>query len=298
MSWIPRKGSPQSQSAERPVPKRPLAAAPPAAPPPGTSLEQPIVLSVSNLSAPIYGTLISLTGRGCRLRTAAVIDSGAIVEFDVPRSSAQPFTASGRVLRRSSMLIASRFEYEISFEVMGPHSSDTLARYVRDMESKAAAARSMQHAISMIPTTDRQRRVSFRAPASFAVSATILNGRSLPASGRCADISTTGMRFLSTADIEPDTILALDFILPSEVLRVHPEETVAIDLKMQHLRSRSTDPRRPFPPIRVQAKVVSRTSGPTYETYGLHFTEIDGLQREEIARFAHAVQLAKIKTAR
>lgn len=293
MSWIPRKGDQAARIAA------PRVAAPPVAAPAASSLEQPIVVSVSDFASPIYATLVAMTGQACRVRTAALIDTGAVVEFDVPRNDGAAFTATGRVVRRSSHLVASRFEYDISFETLGPRQADTLARYVRDLETKAAAARSMKHAISLLPTTDKQRRTSFRAATSFAVSATILNGQSLPASGRCADISTTGMRFLSTADIEVGMKLALSFMLPSDVLRVHPEETVAIDLKTQTLsRSRGLDPRRAFPPISLASKVVSRSATPTYEIYGLHFIEIDGLQREEIARFTHAVQLQKIKSGR
>jgi c-di-GMP-binding flagellar brake protein YcgR len=56
--------------------------------------------------------------------------------------------------------------------------------------------------------------------------------------------------------------------------------------------------RRPFEEMSVRGRVVTRFQPVRdREVYGVAFIEIDGYQREEIARFTHAVQLSKIRSA-
>src|SRR5215469_12661310 len=82
------------------------------------------------------------------------------------------------------------------------------------------------------------------------------------------------------------------FTLPSSVLEVYPEETVAIDLSgAMPKRAGRPDLRRPFEEMALKARVVTRFAPVRdHEVYGVAFLEIDGYQREEIARFTHAIQ--------
>ena len=85
------------------------------------------------------------------------------------------------------------------------------------------------------------------------------------------------------------------FTLPSDVLSVHPEETVLLDLRNREVvRSMRNDMRRPFGEMVILARVTSYKVLPGGEyAYGLAFHNLDGYTAEEIARYTHAVQLDK-----
>ena len=56
------------------------------------------------------------------------------------------------------------------------------------------------------------------------------------------------------------------------------------------------DMRRSFEEMPLRGRVVTRFQPVRErEVYGVAFIEIDGYQREEIARFTHAMQLSKIR---
>lgn len=282
MSWIPKGSSPQTA----------VTTAPPAvAPLPRTfahSLEAPIVMSVRKIPAPVYGTLMTITTAGCTLRSLVLMERGTQVEFDLGGS----VVACGRVTARRTASQGARFEYDVQFE-MGEANLDAVAHYVRELERRAAVGRS-EAALAKIPTTD-QRRGAYRAIASIPVVIRLEND--IPREGRIGDISCSGIRLICGTPIAIGTAVDLRFTLPSNVLDVYPEETAVIDMSGPvPRRVGRSDQRRPFEEMRLQGRIVTRfdRTREGRELLGVAFVEIDGFLREEIARFTHAVQLAKL----
>lgn len=290
MSWIPKQtgGSGAAVAAKQAAPARSHA----------HSLEMPIVMSARRLPAPVYATLMEITGSSAKIRSLVLLDRGTELEFDLGMGSGAPVTIKAVVNHRRNAPTGARFEYHLSFEAMPSMHSDLVARQVREMEVRAAATRSMQASIEALPTTDRNRRSSYRALTSFPVEFRV-QGQAVFSEGRVGDLSSTGIRMNCVETIAIGTQLEIRFTLPSSVLDIYPEETLAIDLSGDTPRRVGRpDLRRPFQPIALRARVVTRFQPVRdRETYGVAFLEIDGYQREEIARFTHALQLAKIRNA-
>lgn len=288
MSWIPKK---TTMAATASQPARATATKSYA-----HSLEMPIVMSVRRLPAPAYGTLMEITGAAARIRSLILMDRGSEIEFELGIGSAAPITLCGRIQERRNAASGARFEYLVSFELTSEAQLDVLARHVRELERRAASARSMQIAIDALPTTDQNRRSSYRAMTAFSV---LFRPDGNPSfyEGRVADISGTGIRMNCSCTIPIGTMLDLRLSLPSNVLDVYPEETAAIDVRSGTVRKVGRpDMRRPFEEMLVRSRVVTRFAPANdREVYGVAFFEIDGFQREEIARFTHAVQLSKIR---
>ncbi len=284
MSWIPKK------NAASPVPAtvnvRTL----------GHSLEQPIVMSVRRLPAPVYATLIEINAHGARIRSLVLMDRGAEIEFDLELPGTAPITIAARVEHRRNAASGARFEYQISFALMTESQIDVLARAVRELERRAAASRTIAQSIDAMPTTDSNRRGSYRALAAFPVR--YRREGDQWAEGRVIDISATGLRITTTEVIAIGTQLDIRFRLPSDVLDVYPEETLVLDVSQNAPRQLPGRPdmRRPFEEMALRGRIVTGFQ-PIRErpVYGLAFVEIDGYQREEIARFTHALQLSKIR---
>ena len=284
MTWIP-KGT---QNAAAPA----TAVAAPAPRVFAHSLEAPVVMSVRKLPAPVYGTLMAITATGCTLRSLVLMERGTELEFDLAPRGGTPVVARGRVLTRRSAAQGARFEYDVQFE-MTDVARDALARYVRELERRSAVARS-EAAIAALPTTDH-RRGSYRALASIPLIYRVEND--IPREGRIGDISCTGIRLITTAALPIGTMIEMRFTLPSSVLDVYPEETAVIDMSGETPRRVGRpDQRRPFDEMRLRGRIVTKfdRTRDGRELSGVAFMEIDGYQREEIARFTHAVQRAKL----
>jgi hypothetical protein len=261
------------------------------------SLEMPVVMSVRRLPAPVYGTLMEITAHSARLRSLVLMDRGTEVEFDVNIGGA-PITIVARVELRRNAVAGARFEYQLSFEAMPETQIDLLARAVRELERRAAASRSIQKSIDALPTTDAQRRTSYRALTAFPMSYRRDSDQFVEA--KIGDISSTGIRMTCEELVAIGTMLEMKVTLPSSVLDVYPEETAVIDMSGGTPRrvGGRADMRRPFDEMMLRGRVVTRFQPVRErEVYGVAFIEIDGYQREEIARFTHAVQLSKIRGA-
>ena len=293
MSWIPKKNAttvaasaPLAATATRPRTTMQHA----------FSLEMPVVMSVRRLPAPVYGTLMEITAHSARLRSLVLMERGTELEFDVNIGGA-PITIVGRVEARRNAAAGARFEYQLSFEAMPESQIDQLARAVRELERRAAASRSVQKSLDALPTTDRERRGSYRALSAFPM----LYRREGDqwAEAKIGDISATGIRMTGEELIAIGTMLEMRVTLPSSVLDVYPEETAVIDMSNGTPRrvGGRADMRRAFDEMLLRGRVVTRFQPVRErEVYGVAFIEIDGYQREEIARFTHAVQLSKIRS--
>ena len=296
MSWIPKKsgtGAPEVATAQQVAPA-------PASALRGHvhSLEMPVVMSVRRLPAPVYGTLMEIAPQGAKIRSLVLMERGTEVEFDLGIGSGAPLTIIGRVQSRSNASSGARFEYHLLFDGMASWQIDALARHVRELERRAAQARSIQRNIDKLPTTDRERRGSYRALSAFAVMYRPEGSNLNWTEGRVGDISSTGIRMHTKEKLAIGTAVDVRFTLPSSVLEVYPEETIAIDLSGNTpKRAGRPDLRRPFEEMALKARVVTKFAPVRdHEVFGVAFLEIDGFQREEIARFTHAIQLSKIRS--
>jgi hypothetical protein len=292
MSWIPKKTAPGKAAPAAVTATRPR----PAIPATAYSLELPVVMSVRRLPAPVYGTLMEITAHGARLRSLVLMERGTDVEFDVSIGNAS-LTILGRVEARRNAMAGARFEYQLSFDAMSESQIDLLAKAVRELEVRAAASRSIQRQIDVLPTTDANRRNSYRALSAFAV-AYRRDGDEW-SEANVGDISATGIRMTCAELIAIGSMIELKVTLPSSVLDVYPEETAIIDISQGTPRrvGGRADMRRPFTEMTLRGRVVTRFQPVRdREAYGVAFIEIDGYQREEIARFTHAVQLSKIRS--
>ncbi len=296
MSWIPKKsttamgwGAPAQIATPVATLMTPRSAV--------CSLEMPVVMSVRRLPAPVYGTLIDINAQSARVRSLVLMERGAEVEFDLALLGNEPITLNGRVDARRNANSGARFEYHLSFASMAEAQIDALVRMVRALEQRNAASRSIQNSIAQLPTTDKAKRGSYRALSAFP--AYFRREGDAWGEGKVGDISATGIRMSCAELVAIGTMLDMRITLPSSVLDVYPEETAVLDLTQNvPRRIGRADMRRKFEEMVLRGRVVTRFQPVRdREVYGVAFIEIDGYQREEIARFTHAVQLSKIRSA-
>ncbi|HTX56305.1 MAG TPA: PilZ domain-containing protein [Candidatus Acidoferrales bacterium] len=261
------------------------------------SIELPIAVEVDGLPAPVYGTLINISETGCRLRSLILIDRGRDVRFELRRPQHPAIPLRGRIVSRSTPPSGGGYEYGVTF-VLTNSEREALNREIQEMQRREAAARAEArvHAGVTSAPTAKQRRGSVRTLVGFPVRYRLPGRPALTAEAN--DVSTGGLRLITAEKIDLGTQVELRFTLPNSVLWVYPAAGERTEITpFGPRRIRIPDNRRAFEEMVVHGRTVTRFA-PTRdrEVYGVQFTDIDGYQREEIARFTHAVQLAKLRS--
>lgn len=260
------------------------------------SIELPIAVSVRGLPAQVYGTLINISETGCRLRSLILLDRNRLIEFELSRPGAEQLTLRGRVLSRATPQSEAGFEYGVAFENLTQADQNALGREIAEMQRRAAAARvSARESAKYAGEAGKQRRSSVRAFISFPVRFRLGNRSGIGAEAN--DISAGGLRLLTSESLPIGGEVEMRFTLPSDVLSVYPKADDRLEITpFGRRRVRVPDNRRPFNEMVVRGRIMSRQD-PTrgLEVFGVSFTDVDGYQREEIARFTHAVQLSRIR---
>lgn len=261
------------------------------------SIELPIAVEVAGLPAPVYGTLVNISETGCRLRSLILIDRDRDVRFELKRPGHKAILLRGKVVSRATPPTGGGYEYGVTFSLTKTEK-ETLLKEIQEMQRREAAARAESRAPVTTGTTGtgKQRRGSVRTLVGFRVRYKIPGKPAIAAEAN--DVSMGGLRLICVEKLELGTMVELRFILPKSVLWVYPAAEDRTEITpFGPRRIRIPDNRRPFDEMIVHGRVVSRFAPQRErEVYGVQFTDIDGYQREEIARFTHAVQLAKLRS--
>ncbi len=261
------------------------------------SIELPIAVSVRGLPAPVYGTLINISETGCRLRSLILLDRNRIIEFELSRPGANGLKLRGRVLSRATPQSDAGYEYGVAFEEIAAGQRDVLGREIAEMQRSAASARvAARESAKYVAEGGKQRRTSVRTVFSVSVRYRPVNRSA--AVGEAGDISAGGLRLMCSDSLAIGSDLEIRFTLPSNVLNVYPAPESRIEITpFGQRRIHVPDNRRPFEELATRGRILSHYEPyQGREVYGVAFTDIDGYQREEIARFTHAVQLARIRS--
>jgi hypothetical protein len=261
----------------------------PAAPSATASLEFVTTVSARGI-APANAVVEHLTASECRFRTVVFFDHGDVVEFE--------FGIDPKVLVRGSVASRTakgpRFEDRMRLDRMSAKEIDMLAFAVTQSHRRQAIARSNQRTIAKLPTTERLTRESVRVLAQFPIA--YRTSKEDFKAAKAGDVSTGGLLMTCSHALVEGMPVELRFTLPCDVLKIYPEETVAIDLRTATVSRSRPDPRRRFEEMVVGARVVThQAAGNGMHRYGIAFTSIDGFQQEEIARYAHASQRSKAR---
>ena len=262
------------------------------------SIELPIAISVGGLPAPVYGTLVNISESGCRLRSLILIERDRDVEFELKRPNGEALSLRGRIISRATPPTGGGFEYGVNFAPMSPDERGRLAIEIHEMQRREGAERA-QKRDSDAPrpaAASKQRRNSVRTLVSFPIR--YRAPHKVASNASATDVSMGGLRLMTLETIALGTVLELRFTLPPDYLYVYPPAAERTEISPFGPRTvRVPDNRRPFNEMSLHGRVVSRFQvSRGREVYGVQFTDIDGYHREEIARFTHAVQLAKLRS--
>lgn len=256
---------------------------------PDSSLEYPTQAIARGLS-PATAIVEHLTVTECRLRTTAFYDPGDFLEFDFTAPKHATIRARGHAISRVAS--GPRFTYRIRLDRMTAKEADELARAVAETYRRQARSRLHERALKKLPTTEGLVRESVRVVSRFPIFYRTARANFAPA--KAQDVSSGGLSMTCNQSLANGETIELRLTLPCDPLSVYPEQTAILDLRSRTVTHARANLRRAFEEMLLRARVVTQvTRERGVYVHGLSLVDIGSHDRDELARYVHAVQLAR-----
>ncbi len=255
------------------------------------TFDVPIKMRVRNLQGPVDATLLHFALSACRLRSALQLDRGAAVSFEWRLSDGKLLNVAGVVAARyEPREKMPGFEYAVAVETMPEDEANALAREAA-MLVRSVSARSYDTAV-----VDISQFTGYRVPDDVKVTYRIDNPRMFGI-GEACDITGNALRLRCAEPLRRDETVYLSVRLPDFVLNVHKgSDDEMVTAPMTHKRVPRKLLRRPFEEIQLRGRVTgSVKDSKRRDSYELELVEVDGLARQELARYIHASHLARAR---
>lgn len=257
------------------------------------TFDVPVKLRLRGAGNPIQATLLHIAVAGCRLRSWMQMERGTALSFDWRLADGKVLQISGVVATRYAPRNGGvGFEYAVALDALPHADADALAREAALLSRRTASARSYDTSL-----VDISQFTGYRVPDDFAIAYRSDDPRSVRKRAHACDVSGNGLRMRCEHPLRVDEMLVLHFTLPAHVLRVHGgKEDEWVTGPFGHRRVPRKYLRRPFAELTLKARVASRVrDSRRRDAYELQFIDVDGIAREELARYIHASQLSGLK---
>jgi hypothetical protein len=257
------------------------------------SFDVPVKLRIRGIQEPVQATLLHIAVAGCRLRSWMLMERGSGVSFDWRLSDGKLLELNGVVAARYAPRNGGvGFEYAVALEPLPHADADALSREAAMLARQTASARSYDTSL-----VDISQFTGYRVPDDFVLNYRGEDARITVKIARACDVTGNGLRIRCDEPLRGDQILMLQFTLPEHVLGVHKgkdDELVVGPFGYRRVPRKYL--RRPFAELKLKARVLgSVKDSRRRDAYEVQFLEVDGMAREELARYIHASQLATLK---
>lgn len=257
------------------------------------TFDVPVKMRVRGVAEPVQATLLHIAVSGCRLRSWMHLERGTAVSFEWRLGDGKLLQLTGAVAARYAPRNGGvGFEYAVALEDLPEADADALAREAAMLARRTASARSYDTSL-----VDISQFTGYRVPDEFGIAYRPDDPRISAKIGRACDVTGSGLRMRCEEPLRTGTVLVLQLTLPDHVLQVHhgkDDELVVGPFGYRRMPRKYL--RRPFGQLKIKAKVIATVrDSRRRESYELQFIDVDGMSREELARYIHASQLANIK---
>jgi hypothetical protein len=257
------------------------------------TFDVPVKIRVKSVAEPVHATLLHIAISGCRLRSWMLLERGTAISFDWRLGDGKLLQLSGVIAARYAPRNGGvGFEYALALEALPEADADALAREAAMLARRTASARSYDTSL-----VDISQFTGYRVPDDFAIGYRCDDPRAATKIGRACDVTGDGLRMRCDDRFRTGEVVVLQFTLPDHVLSVHKgkdDELVVGPFGYRRMPRKYL--RRPFGQLKLKAKIAGVVKdSQRRDAYELKFVDVDGMSREELARYIHASQLANIK---
>jgi hypothetical protein len=257
------------------------------------SFDVPVKFRVRGVAEAVQGTLLHIAVAGCRLRTWMHLDRGAAISLEWRLSDGKMLALNGQVAARYAPRNGGvGFEYAVALERLPEADADALAREAAMLARRSAAARSYDTSL-----VDISQFTGYRVPDDFTLTYRPEDPRIGARIATATDLTGNALRLIVDERLRLNQILHLQLRLPDTILSVHKgadDELVVGPMGYRRVPRKYL--RRPFEELKIRGRVVATVKDSKRRTaYEIELLDVDGLAREEIARYIHASQLSRLK---
>jgi hypothetical protein len=255
------------------------------------TFDLPVKLRVRGVAQPVQGTLLHIAISGCRVHAPVSMERGTGLSFEWRLSNGKLLDVAGVVAARYAPKNGGAgFEYAMALDAMSEDESDALEREA-GLLVRSASARSYDTAL-----VDISQFMNYRVPDDVRVSYRVDNPRTFGIGNAC-DITGNALRLNCADALRANETVHLAVRLPDMVLSVHrgsDDELVTAPMGTHQVPRKVL--RQPFQEIQVSGRVVATVKDSKRRSaYEIELLEVNGLARQELARYIHASQLARFK---
>lgn len=257
------------------------------------TFDVPITFRVRGVAEPVAATLLHIAVAGCRLRSWMLLERGTALTFDWRLSTGKVLPLSGVVAARYAPRNGGvGFEYAVALERIAEADADELAKEAAMLQRRSSAERSYDTSL-----VDISQFTGYRVPNEFPLVYRIESSNVGAKNAFACDLTGNAMRMRCGEPLRVNQTLTLQFRLPESVLEVHKgkdEDLVVGPHGYRRIPRKYL--RRPFEELRLRGRIVATVKdSQRRDSYEVELLDVGGLAREEIARYIHASQLARIK---
>lgn len=255
------------------------------------TFDVPVKMRVRGALLAASATLLHIAISGCRLRASAVMERGTALSFEWRLSDGKLLDIAGVVAARyPTRNGAPGYEYAVALEAMAQDDTEALEKEAEQLV-RSASAKSYDTAL-----VDISQFLNYRVPDDVTVSFRIDNPRTFGIASAC-DITGNALRLRCSETLRANETVHLAVKLPDVVLNVHKgrdDELVTAPMSTQQVPRKAL--RRPFQEIQMSGRVSGVVKdSKRRDAYEIEFLDLNSVARQEIARYIHASQLARMK---
>ena len=244
----------------------------------------PIHLRVPGIRESVPATLVNLSGGGCQVNAAILVQTRLPVAFNLTRPGMTDLSLRGTIKKIRHAKQDHTFHYGIAFLMTSEHEREALLGFIS--QEQLRAIQGPRHAASLQPAAPRrllEQRACIRTLASFPVRYVIPDQPGTTYEATSLDVSTGGMRIVTDRILRRDVPIEVKLSLPNDVLR--------IALQFHRNDMHQTEP---FVPLSLRASALPgiRNSRGRY-VHSLAFHNPSAAAIDEILRFIQANELGR-----
>lgn len=266
---------------------------PPLVESPKAVFDIPIKFRLRGVAEPVHATLLHIALAGARLRSWMLMERGTAISFDWRLSDGRAIELNGVVAARYAPRNGGvGFEYAVALEQLPEADADALAREAAMLQRRASSARSYDTSL-----IDISQFTGYRVPEDFSITYRLEDPRLNARNAYACDVTGNALRLRCDEALKVNQVLTLNVRLPDSILDVHTggdDDLVVGPFGYRRVPRKYL--RRPFQELKLRARVVASVhDSKRRSAYEMELLEVDGLAREEIARYIHASQLNRLK---
>jgi len=235
-------------------------------------MHAPIHLRVADVREALPATLVNISGGGCQIDAAVLLQTHLPMRFSLPRPGLGDLVLTGTINKIRHTKHDHTYHYGIAFEIAGEDEREELSRFISEEQLRALEG---THASAAAPRSTKrllEQRSCVRTVASFPVRYTVPEQPDVTYEALALDLSTGGMRIITDRILRREWNINVNISLPNDGLR-----TAAPFMPLSLLAS-------PLPGI--------RNSRGRY-VHSLSFRNPSAAAIDEISRFIRANELSR-----